>query len=79
MRFRRPQQGWAKMTLGISVLFAVGVFVSFALTGSPLRGAAGGVVIIAAGIWEWRIKRKDEIRAERLEAEAEANEQKRRR
>lgn len=79
MRLRGPRRGWAKITLGISLLFAVGLFVVFALAGSPLRGSVGGVLIIVAGLWEWRRKRKDEIRAETLEAKAEAEQQKHRR
>ncbi|GAA0245585.1 hypothetical protein ACFFQF_04810 [Haladaptatus pallidirubidus] len=77
MRLRGPQRGWAKITLGVSILFAVVVFVAFSLTGQPFRGAAGGVLVIVAGIWEWRRKRKDEIRAERLESEAGENRRKR--
>ena len=78
MRLRKPQRGWAKITLGVSILFAVVVFVALSLSGQPLRGAAGGVLVIVAGIWEWRRKLKDEIRAEKLEAEAEEQQRKRR-
>ncbi|WP_435152315.1 hypothetical protein [Haladaptatus sp. DFWS20] len=78
MRLRGPQRGWAKITLGVSLLFAVVVFVALSLAGQPFRGVAGGVLIIVAGIWEWRRKRSDEIRAEQLEAEAEESQRKRR-
>ncbi|MGA9402558.1 hypothetical protein [Haladaptatus sp.] len=77
-RFRGPQRGWAKITLGISILFAVVVFVFLWIQGSPVQGAAVGIVVIGAGIWEWRRKRTDQIRAERFEAEAEENRRKRR-
>lgn len=77
-RFRGPRRGWAKITLGVSILFAVGVFVFLSFQGSPIRGAAVGVLVIAGGIWEWRRKRTDQIRAERFEAEAEENQRKRR-
>ncbi len=77
-RVRGPQRGWAKITLGVSILFAVGVFVFLSMQGSPIRGAGVGLLIIVAGIWEWRRKRSDQIRAERFEAEAEENQRKRR-
>ncbi|WP_266075641.1 hypothetical protein [Haladaptatus caseinilyticus] len=78
MRLRGPQRGWAKITLGVSLLFAVVVFVALSFAGQPFRGVAGGVLIIVVGIWEWRRKRSDEIRAEQLEAEAEESQRKRR-
>ncbi|EFW90993.1 hypothetical protein ZOD2009_17643 [Haladaptatus paucihalophilus DX253] len=76
-RVRGPRRGWAKITLGVSLLFAVGVFVFLSIQGSPVRGAAGGLLIIVAGLWEWRRKRSDQIRAERFEAEAEESQRKR--
>ncbi|WP_049971425.1 hypothetical protein [Haladaptatus cibarius] len=78
MRLRGPQRGWEKITLGVSLLFAVVVFVALSLSGQPFRGAAGGVLVIVAGIWEWRRKVKDQIRAEQLESEAEESQRKRR-
>lgn len=74
-----PREGWAKVSLGISFVFAIGVFVYFALNDAPLNGAALGVLVIAAGIWEYRRKRQDERTAERYEAEAEEQRRKNRR
>lgn len=75
----RPREGWAKISLGISFVFAIGVFVYFALNDALLNGAALGVLVIIAGIWEYRRKRQDERTAERYEAEAEEHRQKNRR
>lgn len=68
---RVPRRGWAKITLGISLLFAVGAFVYLSLSGAPVAGAALGVLVIVAGVWEYRRKRQDQITAERYEAQAE--------
>jgi len=68
---RVPRQGWAKMTLGLSLVFAVGAFAYFSLAGTPLRGAALGVLVIAAGYWEYKRKLRDERTARKYEAEAE--------
>lgn len=76
---RSPRQGWAKITLGISILFAVGAFVYFTLAGAPLNGVGLGVVVIVAGIWEYKRRRRAEITAERYEAEAEKNRRRNRR
>lgn len=70
--------GWAKIALGLSLLFAVGAFVYFSLAGVPLRGAALGVLVAAAGYWEYRRKLQDERTALRYEAEAEKNKERRR-
>lgn len=68
---RTPRRGWAKVTLGLSLLFAVGAFAYMSLTGRPLAGAALGALVILAGIWEYRRKLQDQITAEKFEAEAE--------
>lgn len=68
---RTPSRGWAKITLGLSFLFAVAVFIYFTLAGTPLNGIVLGVLVVITGIWEYRRKRQDEIMAERYEAEAE--------
>jgi ABC-type bacteriocin/lantibiotic exporter with double-glycine peptidase domain len=76
---RAPRSGWAKITLGLSLLFAVGAFVYLSLSGAPLAGAALGALVVAAGIWEYRRKLQVQITAERYEAEAEENRQRNRR
>lgn len=76
---RAPRQGWAKISLGLSLLFAVGAFVYFALAGAPLSGAGLAILVVVAGIWEYRRKRQDQITAERYEAEAENNRRRNRR
>lgn len=75
---RTPRRGWAKISLGLSLLFAVGIFGYLSLSGVPLYGAAFAVFIILTGIWEYRRKRKDAITAERYEAEAEEQRQRHR-
>ena len=74
MKLRTPNRGWAKVTLGLSLLFAVGAFGYFALSGAPVNGAVFGTIIVIAGYWEYKRKLQDEIVAERVEAEAEAEE-----
>ncbi len=76
---RAPRRGWAKITLGASLLFAVGVFVYFSLAGAPLNGAVVGALIVVAGIWEYRRKLQDQITAEKYEAEAERRQRRNRR
>jgi hypothetical protein len=76
-RRRLSRYGLANLSLGLSILFAVAAFVYLALAGSPLRGAALGGLVLAAGYWEYRRKIQDKRTSERYEAEAEA--QKRRR
>lgn len=68
---RTTDRGWAKVTLGLSMLFAVGAFVYFALGGAPLNGVLVGVLVVGAGIWEYRRRLQDERVAKRYEAEAE--------
>ena len=75
----RQREGWAKISLGISVLFAIGVLVYFVLNDALLNGVALAVLVILAGIWEYRRKRQDVRTAERYEAEAEEQRQKNRR
>ncbi|ESP88468.1 hypothetical protein [Candidatus Halobonum tyrrellensis] len=72
-KLRTPTRGWAKVTLGVSLLFAVGAFGYFALAGAPVNGAILGAIIVVAGVWEYRRKLRDEIVAEKFEAEAEQN------
>lgn len=76
-RRRIPKQGWAKITLGVSVLFAAGAVGYFWLAAAPLRGVALGALLLIAGYWEYKRKLQDERVARRYEAEAE--EQKRNR
>ena len=73
------REGWAKISLGISVLFAIGVLVYFALNDAVVNGVALAVLVVIAGIWEYRRKRQDERTAERYEAEAEEQRRKNRR
>lgn len=72
------KRGWAKIALGLSLLFAVGAFGYFAVAGAPLRGAALGVLVVVAGYWEYRRKLQDERAALRYEAEAEESKERRR-
>lgn len=69
---RPGRNGWATVGLGLSIAFAVGAFAYFALAGTPLRGAVLGVLVLAAGVWEYRRKLRDTAVAESYEAEAEA-------
>ena len=71
-RLRIPRQRWARATLGLSLTFAVAAFGYFALAGAPLRGGALAVLVLGAGYWEYRKKRREKRLAERYEAEAEA-------
>ena len=70
-KLRAPRRGWAKITLGVSLLFAVGMFIYLTLAGLPVLGALFGVFIIAAGVWEYRRKLQSQITAERYEASLE--------
>lgn len=76
---RLPRQGWAKLTLGLSLSFAVAAFGYFWFTGAPLQGAALGALVIVAGYWEYKRKLQDERTAERYEREAEAQRRQNRR
>ncbi|WP_117595604.1 hypothetical protein [Haloprofundus halophilus] len=76
----RPRRnGWSTIGLGLSVLFAVGAFAYFALAGTPIRGAVIGLLILLAGVWEYRRKLQDVVVAESYEAEAEAQRRENRR
>ncbi len=63
--------GLANLSLGLSILFAVAAFVYLWIAGLPLRGAVLGLLVIAAGYWEYRRKIQDQLTSERYEAEAE--------
>ncbi|WP_224338015.1 hypothetical protein [Haloprofundus halobius] len=69
---RLRRNGWSTIGLGLSVAFAVGVFVYFWLAGTPLRGAVVALLVLLAGVWEHRRKVRDVVVAESYEAEAEA-------
>lgn len=71
--------GLANLSLGLSILFAVAAFVYFWVAGLPLRGAGLGLLVIAAGYWEYRRKIQDQLASERYEAEAEERRQRDRR
>lgn len=73
------RRGQAKITLGVSLLFSVGLFCYLGLAGSPVRGALVGVLIVLAGVWEYRRTTQDLVTVERFEADAESNERRRRR
>lgn len=78
-RSRDRRRGWTTLGLGLSVAFAVAAFAYFALAGTPLRGAVLAVVVLAAGVWEYRRKMRDTVVAESYEAEAEEQRQRRER
>lgn len=69
---RLPRQGWAKLTLGLSLAFAVAAFGYFWLADAPFQGAALAALVLVAGYWEYKRKLQDERTAERYEREAEA-------
>jgi len=72
MNFPRvPKQRWARATLGLSLLFAVGAVAYFAVAGAPIQGVALGVIVLGAGYWEYRKKLQEKRVARRYEAEAE--------
>lgn len=73
------RHGQAKITLGISLLFSVGLFVYLSLAGSPIRGAVLGVFVVLAGVWEYRRTKQDLVTTERYEAEAKSKQRRRRR
>jgi len=72
------RRGQAKVTLGVSLLFAVGLFVYLSLAGRPLRAAVLGVLVVVAGVWEYRRTMQDLVTTERYEAKAEEQRRKRR-
>jgi hypothetical protein len=71
-------RGRAQITLGISLLFAVALFLYFGLGGAPFRGAVIGVLIVVAGVWEYRRRLQDERVAKHFEMEAEKQKQRKR-
>lgn len=71
-RLRIPRERWARATLGLSLVFALAAFGYFALAGAPLRGGALAVLVLGAGYWEYRKKRREKRIARQYEAEAEA-------
>ncbi|WP_435152299.1 hypothetical protein [Haladaptatus sp. DFWS20] len=77
--FRPRRNGWATVSLGLSVAFAVVAFAYFSFAGAPLRGGVFGLLILLAGGWEYRRKLQDTNVAESYEAEAEAQQRKNRR
>lgn len=72
------RRGKAKIVLGVSLLFAVGVFGYFWLAGLPYRAVGGCLLIIGAAVFEYRRTMQDIVTAERHEAEAEASQRRRR-
>lgn len=76
-RPRVPKQRWARATLGISLLFAVGAVSYFGLAGTPLRGLVLALLVLGAGYWEYRKKLQEKRVARRYEAEAEEQRRKR--
>jgi hypothetical protein len=63
----------ARVSLGLSLLFAVGAFVVLSLLGRPVAGAALGALSVFAGLFEYRRTMQDIVSTERFEAEAEAS------
>ena len=72
------KRGWAKVALGLSLLFGVGIFVYFSAAGTPLRGSVLGLLIIVAGYVEYWRKMTDERTALRYEADAEESKERHR-
>ena len=72
-------RGRAKLSLGLSLVFAVAAFGYLTLTRSLFHGTGIAVIVIVAGIWEYYRKRSDAIAAERYEAEAEERQRRDRR
>lgn len=68
---RLPRQRWARATLGLSLLFAIGSVGYFTTIGAPLQGVALGVLILGAGYWEYKKKLHEKRVARQYEAEAE--------
>jgi len=72
------RRGKAKIVLGISLLFAVGLFGYLWLAGRPFRAVGGSLLVIGAGVFEFRRTMQDIVAAEQHEAEAEASQRRRR-
>ncbi|MFB6211126.1 MAG: hypothetical protein ABEI76_06280 [Halobacteriales archaeon] len=53
---RSKARGQGQIALGLSILFAIGIFIYFALGGAILRGAVIGVEVLLVGGWEYRRK-----------------------
>ena len=68
---RVPKQRWARATLGLSPLFAIGIVGYFVIGGAPLRGVAIDAVVLGAGYWEYRKKLQEKRVARQYEAKAE--------
>ncbi|OYR55651.1 hypothetical protein [Halorubrum halodurans] len=68
---RAPKQRWARATLGLSLLFAVGAFVYLVLDGAPFQGTVLAALILGAGYWEYRKKLQEKRVARQYEAKAE--------
>lgn len=78
-KLRVQRHGLATISLGLSVIFAVGAFAYFALSGAVVKGTALGILVLLAGAWEYRRKVHDSITAETYEAKAEAQQRQSRR
>lgn len=64
--------------LGISLLFAVGLFSYLWLAGQPYKAIGGCLLIVGAGVFEYRRTMQDIVAAESHEADAEASQRRRR-
>lgn len=73
-----PTKGWAKVSLGVSILFAVAGFGYLSMLGRPLNGVALGLLVLVAGYWEYRRRHQDERAAAQYEAEADQHRERRR-
>jgi len=69
---RKPKgYGLALISLGVSILFAAVAFAYFALQGDLFTGTGFALLIVVAGVWEFRRRLVDARTAEELEADAE--------
>jgi hypothetical protein len=68
---RAPKQRWARATLGLSLVFAVGAFVYLVLDGAPFQATVLAALILGAGYWEYRKKLQEKRVARQYEAKAE--------
>jgi hypothetical protein len=73
MSSSRNRRGRAKISLGLSLVFAVAAFAYLTLTQTIYHGTVLGALVVAAGYWEYRRTMQDVVAAERLEADAEKN------
>lgn len=74
----KKRRGRAKISLGLSLVFAVAAFVYLSLSQTVYHGIVLGALVVAAGYWEYRRNMQDVIAAERLEADAEKNQRRQR-